>query len=61
MPTNGKKSITVYDTTVKTLGEAKAYGETWDEFLLNLLLKSGRIKHISQDRDRRKQEGAKNV
>jgi hypothetical protein len=42
MPVNGKKSITLYEKTVETLGNEKAYGETWDAYLLSLLHDSGR-------------------
>lgn len=49
MPINGKKSITLYTNTVETLGKAKAYGETWDNYLLNLLHKSGRAKTVPQE------------
>jgi hypothetical protein len=42
MPVNGKKSLTLYRKTVETLGKEKAYGETWDEYLLSLLHRSGR-------------------
>ncbi|MEA1997696.1 MAG: hypothetical protein U9N61_00010 [Euryarchaeota archaeon] len=49
MPIKGKSCITLYTDTVETLGKEKRYKETWDQYLLNLLLKSGRIKHIGQE------------
>ena len=52
MPVNGKKSITLYEETVETLGNEKAYGETWDEYLLDLLLKSDRLKQTRKEGDK---------
>ena len=43
MPIEGKKSLTLYSSTIGKLGKAKKYGETWDEYLLYLLYKSGRV------------------
>ena len=42
MPLKGKKSLTLYVDTVQVLGKKKKYGETWDEYLLNLLKTSAR-------------------
>ena len=43
MPIEGKKSLTLYSSTIGKLGKEKKYGETWDEYLLYLLYKSGRV------------------
>ena len=60
MPIDGKKSLTLYTNTVKTLGEQKEYGETWDDYLLSLLHNSGRVECIDQaeciDQDRNESE-----
>jgi hypothetical protein len=61
MPVNGKKSLTLYEETVETLGNEKAYGETWDEYLLSLLLHSGRLMHTEKNIMRAVKEGDKDV
>ena len=50
MPIEGKKSLTLYSGTIRKLGKAKKYGETWDEYLLYLLYKSGRVEGYADER-----------
>ena len=59
MPTNGKKSLTLYSETIEALWEGKEYGETWDAYLLNILEASGRDKHTHREMEKVEGSGGK--